>query len=83
MPSHTIDRPGYAILYSLAALLQAAARALAVAGKALDRRLDTRLATAVALRELSAMNDHELRDIGLGRGDIDYVAGGGARDIGR
>jgi uncharacterized protein YjiS (DUF1127 family) len=27
-----------------------------------------------AVRELSQLSDHDLSDIGIGRGDIDYVA---------
>jgi uncharacterized protein YjiS (DUF1127 family) len=27
-----------------------------------------------AMRELSQLSDHELSDIGIGRGDIEYVA---------
>ena len=83
MSSRTIDRPGDALLYGLAALLRASARGLAVAGKALDAWLDARQVAATARRELSAMSEHELRDIGLARGDIEYVTNGGARDIGR
>jgi uncharacterized protein YjiS (DUF1127 family) len=83
MSSRTIDRPGDALLYGLAALLRAAAGALAVWGTALDAWLDARLVAAAARRELSAMSDYELRDIGLARGDIEYVASGGARDLGR
>jgi len=83
MSSRTINRPGDAILYGLAVLLRVAAGALAAAGKTLDTWLDARDVAAAARRELSAMSEHELRDIGLGRGDIEYVAGGGARDIGR
>ena len=83
MSSRTIKRPGDALLYGLAVLLQAAASALAAAGKALDGWLDARHVAAAARRELGSMSEHELRDIGLGRGDIEYVAGGGARDIGR
>jgi len=83
MSSRTINRPGDTLLYGLAGLLRAAASALAAAGRAFDAWLDARLVAAAARRELSAMSDHELRDIGLGRGDIEYVASGGARDIGR
>jgi len=82
MASRTIARPGDALLYGVAVLLRGAARGLAAAGKALDAWLDARVVAAAAWRELSAMSDHELRDIGLGRGDIEYVANGGARDIG-
>src|SRR5487761_2614070 len=33
-----------------------------------------------SVRELSRLSDRELSDLGIGRGDIDYVARGGVRD---
>ena len=65
-----------AALFQLAALMHAGARGLGAAAKSLDAWLERRRVAAAALRDLGAMSERELRDIGLGRGDVHRVAWG-------
>jgi uncharacterized protein YjiS (DUF1127 family) len=42
--------------------------------KTISEKLNARRRYREALTELSKLSDHELSDIGIGRGDIEYVA---------
>jgi uncharacterized protein YjiS (DUF1127 family) len=42
--------------------------------KAISEKLNARRRYRAAVSELSKLSDHELSDIGIGRGDIEYVA---------
>lgn len=42
--------------------------------KTISERLKTWRRNREAVRELSQLSDHDLSDIGIGRGDIEYVA---------
>jgi uncharacterized protein YjiS (DUF1127 family) len=42
--------------------------------KMISEKLNARRRYRVALTELSKLSDHELSDIGISRGDIEYVA---------
>ena len=79
MSSHSITRPGAVQLYAFARFLFLSARGLVAAARSLDAWLAMRQRTADAGRDLRAMTDRELRDIGLTRSDIEYVANGGTR----
>ena len=79
MSSHSITHPGAVQLYAFGRLLFMSARALDAAARSLDAWLAMRQRAAAARRDLRAMTDRELRDIGLTRSDIEYVANGGAR----
>ena len=79
MSSHSITNPGAMQLYALGRFLFLIARGLAAAARSLDAWLVMRQRAAAARRDLRAMSDRELRDIGLTRSDVDYVANGGTR----
>ena len=79
MSSHSITHPGAVQLYAFGRLLFLSARGLVAAARSLDAWLAMRQRAADARRDLSAMSDHDLRDIGLTRSDIEYVASGGTR----
>ena len=61
-------------MLQLGYVLSSAGRRARVFAKALDARIARRRAAREALEALSAMSDRELRDIGLGRSDIDRIA---------
>jgi uncharacterized protein YjiS (DUF1127 family) len=42
--------------------------------KTISEKLNARRRYREAIRELSKLSDHELSDIGISRGDIEYVA---------
>jgi uncharacterized protein YjiS (DUF1127 family) len=42
--------------------------------KTISEKLNARRRYRAAVSELSKLSDHELSDIGIGRGDIEYVA---------
>jgi uncharacterized protein YjiS (DUF1127 family) len=42
--------------------------------KAVSEKLNAWRRYRAAVRELSQLSDHDLSDIGIGRGDIDHVA---------
>jgi uncharacterized protein YjiS (DUF1127 family) len=42
--------------------------------KTISEKLNARRRYRVAVSELSKLSDHELSDIGISRGDIEYVA---------
>jgi uncharacterized protein YjiS (DUF1127 family) len=46
--------------------------------KTISEKLNARRRYREAIRELSKLSDHELSDIGISRGDIEYVARGPA-----
>jgi uncharacterized protein YjiS (DUF1127 family) len=69
-----------ATLFQVAAIMLAASRSLRAAAKSLDAWLERRRVAAAALRDLAAMSEHELHDIGISRGDVLRVAWG-ASDI--
>jgi len=73
-----IRHPQAVALYRLALFTRGIARRLMAAARQLDQRLEARAAGAAALRDLAAMSDYELRDIGLRRWDVDSVAKGGS-----
>jgi len=68
--------PEAAVLYRLASYLYAVARSLRIAATRLDIWLEARRRAEAARRDLSQMTDGELRDIGLSRSDIEWVARG-------
>lgn len=63
-----------ALLLYVALVFSSGARGLRSSARLLGRWLERRRAARVALRELSSMSDRELRDIGIARSDIEYVA---------
>ena len=79
MSSHSITHPGAVPLYAFGRLLFLSARGLVAAARSLDAWLVMRQRAADARRDLGAMSDRELRDIGLTRSDVEYVANGGTR----
>ena len=79
MSSHSITHPVAVQLYSFGRFLFLSARGLIAVARSLDAWLVMRQRAAAAQRDLRAMSDHELRDIGLTRSDIEYVANGGTR----
>ena len=79
MPSHSITHPGAVLLYAMGRFLHLSARGLIAAARSLDAWLVMRQRLADARRDLREMSDRELRDVGLTRSDIEYVANGGTR----
>jgi len=65
-----------AVLFSVAAVMLAAARSVRAAAKRLDAWLEKRRVAAVAFHDLGRMSERELLDIGLTRADVHRVAWG-------
>jgi uncharacterized protein YjiS (DUF1127 family) len=63
-----------AALLQVSFVLSAAGRRARVLAKALDAWIARRRAAREAISALNAMSERELRDIGLGRSDIDRIA---------
>ena len=74
MTTQTLRTFEAALLQGVAAHLHSLALVLAAAALRYDRWSDIRRRKAAARLELGQMSDRELRDIGLDRGEIDYVA---------
>jgi uncharacterized protein YjiS (DUF1127 family) len=67
-----------AALFRVAGVLQAGGRFLSVAAQTLDAWLENRRAAAATRRDLEAMTERELLDIGLTRFDAHRTASGAA-----
>jgi uncharacterized protein YjiS (DUF1127 family) len=65
-----------AALFRAAVVMRVASRSLCAAAKSLDAWLERRRIAAAALRDLAAMSERELLDIGLTRSDVHRVAWG-------
>lgn len=64
-------------LFFVATVLRAAAYRVRAAARRLDTWIATRQIDAPAVRDLQAMSDRELRDIGLTGFDVQHLAWGG------
>jgi uncharacterized protein YjiS (DUF1127 family) len=76
MTSDAIGRIEAAALYRCAAFLHALARGLDASAGSLDTWLESRRRVTAVRLHLEAMTDHQLRDIGMTRFDIEAVARG-------
>jgi uncharacterized protein YjiS (DUF1127 family) len=63
-----------ASLLFLSVILSAGARHVRRFAKALGTWLERRRARSAGLRELRSMSDRELKDLGIGRSDIEGIA---------
>ena len=76
MTSHAIRHIEAAAWHRCAAFLHALARGLGASAGSLDTWLESRRRVTAVRLHLEAMTDHQLRDIGLTRFDIEAVARG-------
>lgn len=74
MHAYTPRSPLVAALLYSSRVLSASARRMRMLAHALSNWLEHRRAARVALKELSAMSDRELHDVGLSRAEIEWVA---------
>ena len=74
MNAYTNRSLSVGVLLYVSLALSSGARGLRAIARTLGRWLERRRAARVALQELSAMSDRELRDIGIARSDIERVA---------
>ena len=71
-------RDSWTALYRLARFARAITRPLMTTARQLDQWLAARAERAASRRDLTAMSDYELKDIGLRRWDVEEVARGGS-----
>ena len=74
MNTYTHRSLSVALLLHVSLILSLGARGIRTFAKALGAWHERRRAARVALQELNAMSDRELRDIGIARSDIEHVA---------
>ena len=74
MNAHTERSIPVAVLLYLSLALSASARNVRLFAKAVGTRLERRRRASAGLRDLRSMSDRDLKDLGIGRSDIDRIA---------